>query len=375
MSNVFNWDESFLTGISLVDKQHKRLVDLVNDMGELSMSGENADPREMAAVINEMLDYAHTHFWDEEELMQKSGLDPRHISYHRAQHYSFFEEARALTVAGNEVYPEQTRELLQYLVDWLAYHILGIDQSMARQIRAVESGLSGEQAFEAEKNNTQDSTEPLLTALKGLFQTVSERNRELRKLNRTLEKRVKERTKELEQANRQLQTLAIQDELTGLPNRRYALSAINKLWEEAESEGTPLSVLMLDADKFKEVNDEYGHDEGDALLRSLARNLSNAVRTNDIVCRLGGDEFLVICPRCSQKDACAVAEKILTAPKNYCNADEVECWSGAVSIGVAQAEHSMTQPEQLLKAADRELYAAKRKGGGTVSACPEGEGR
>lgn len=127
--------------------------------------------------------------------------------------------------------------------------------------------------------------------------------------------------------------------------------------------------------KFKEVNDEYGHDEGDALLRSLARNLSNAVRTNDIVCRLGGDEFLVICPRCSQKDACAVAEKILTAPKNFCNADGVECWSGAVSIGVAQAEPSMTQPEQLLKAADRELDAAKRKGGGTVSACPEGEGR
>ena len=368
MSNVFNWDESFLTGIALVDDQHKRLVDLVNDMGEISMSGENADPQELAAVINEMLDYAKTHFRDEEDLMQKSGLDLRHISFHRAQHYSFFEEARGLTAIGKEVYPERTRELLQYLVDWLAYHILGIDQSMARQFRAVESGLSGEQAFEAEKNNTQDSTEPLLTALKGLFQTVSERNRELRKLNHTLEKRVKERTKELEQANRQLQTLAIQDELTGLPNRRYALSAINKLWEEAESEGTPLSVLMLDADKFKEVNDKFGHDEGDALLRSLARELSNAVRTNDIVCRLGGDEFLVICPRCSQKDACLVAEKILAAPKNYCNTDGVECWNGAVSIGVAQTEPSMTQPEQLLKAADQELYAAKRKGGGRASA-------
>jgi hemerythrin len=369
MSHVFNWDESFLTGLPLVDGQHKRLVDIVNDMGELSMSGGTVDPQELAAVTKEMLDYAETHFRDEEELMEKSGLDSRHISFHHAQHGSFFEEARSLTAMGKEAFPEQakTRELLQYLVDWLAYHILGIDQSMTRQIRSVENGRSGAQAFEAEKNNTQDSTEPLLTALKGLFQKVSERNRELRKLNRTLENRVKERTRELEQANRQLQTLAIQDELTGLPNRRYALSAINRLWEESRRDEKPLSVLMLDADKFKQVNDRFGHDEGDALLQMLAGQLSKAVRTDDIVCRLGGDEFLIICPQCAKKDATLVAKKILDAPKSYCNADGVECWNGAVSIGVAQAEYSMTQPEQLIKAADQELYAAKQKGGSRTS--------
>ena len=358
-----------MTGLPSVDGQHKRLVDLVNDMGEISMSGETVDPQELGAVTKEMLDYAETHFRDEEELMEKSGLDPRHISFHHAQHRSFFEEARALTAMGKESSPGQahTRELLQYLVDWLAYHILGIDQSMTRQVRAVEHGRSGAQAFEIEKNNTQDSTEPLLTALKGLFQTVSERNRELRRLNRTLENRVKERTRELEQANSQLQTLAIQDELTGLPNRRYALSAINRLWEESRRDEKPLSVLMLDADKFKEVNDRFGHDEGDALLQSLAGQLNKVVRTDDIVCRLGGDEFLIICPHCSKKDASVVAEKILDAPKRYCNADGVECWNGAVSIGVAQAESAMTQPEQLIKAADQELYAAKQKGGSRAS--------
>ncbi|MFO7718293.1 MAG: bacteriohemerythrin, partial [Desulfohalobium sp.] len=299
MQTVFNWDDSFLTGVAPVDRQHKRLVDLVNDMGEIAMSGEAADPQELAAVTKEMLEYAKFHFQDEEELMERSGLDARHIAAHRAQHRAFFEESQALTTVEKELYPEQTRELLQYLVDWLAYHILGIDQSMARQLRAVETGQSAAQAFAAEQNNTQDSTEPLLTALKGLFQTVSERNRELRRLNRTLEKRVQERTKELEEANRQLQTLAIQDELTGLPNRRYALSAIDTLWEAVQREGAPLSVLMLDADKFKEVNDQFGHDEGDALLKALAEQLKQAVRSEDIVCRLGGDEFLVICPRCS----------------------------------------------------------------------------
>lgn len=371
METVFTWDESFLTGVAPVDKQHKRLVDLINDMGEIAMSGETADPEELAAVTKEMLEYAKFHFRDEEELMERSGLDARHIADHHAQHQAFFEESQSLTTVKRELHPEQTRELLQYLVDWLAYHILGIDQSMARQLRAVESGQSGEQAFLAEQNTTQDSTEPLLTALKGLFQTVSERNRELRRLNRTLENRVQERTKELEEANRQLQALAIQDELTGLPNRRYALSAIDTLWQKVQHEGTQLAVLMLDADKFKEVNDHFGHDEGDALLKTLAKQLQHAVRPNDIVCRLGGDEFLVLCPGGSMEDACQVAHSILDSPKNYCNAEGVQCWDGGVSIGVAQTEPSMTKPEQLLKAADQDLYASKRKGGSGAYSCFE----
>ncbi|MDH5512560.1 MAG: GGDEF domain-containing protein, partial [Gammaproteobacteria bacterium] len=131
--------------------------------------------------------------------------------------------------------------------------------------------------------------------------------------------------------------------------------------------GGSLSVLLLDADHFKQVNDRFGHAEGDALLRTLATRLRDAVRRSDIVCRLGGDEFLVICPHSSLPGAADVARKILAAKQPFCTADGVECWDGAISIGIAEATGAMTQPEDLLEAADQALYTAKRQGGARMA--------
>ncbi|MCF7936779.1 MAG: bacteriohemerythrin [Synergistales bacterium] len=363
MSTVFNWNDSFLTGIEEVDRQHKQLVDLVNDLGELAMSGEAPDEQEFSAAIDAMVDYTHVHFRDEEELMASSGLDPRHIRAHHEQHQAFIDEATVFSTKRETLATSEAKELLQYLVDWLAYHILGIDQSMARQMRAIEKGKTAAQTFEEESRNTQEGAEPLLTALKGLFQTVSERNRELRALNRTLEQKVKERTAELERANQQLQALAIRDELTGLPNRRFAVSALEELWSESRDNGTPLSVLMLDADKFKQVNDTFGHDEGDSLLRELSRRLLDAAGSHNMVCRLGGDEFLVICPHAGSDEAAGVGRAILASRRSHYTDAGEECWDGAVSLGYAAAGPSMDTPGDLLKAADRALYEAKRRGG------------
>jgi hemerythrin len=363
MSNVFNWNESFLVGISQVDDQHKKLVDLINDLGEIALNKEVINAQKFREASNAMLDYAKVHFRDEEALMKSAGLDPNFIQNHHFLHRTFFEEARAWDTYNGQLSPQQAKQLLNYLVDWLAYHILGTDHSMARQIKAVQAGQSAEQAYQAEAEEAQTGTEPLLTALKGLFETVSQRNQELRKLNQTLEQKVEERTAELKQANRKLEALAVNDELTGLPNRRFAMSLLNKLWAEAETNSYRFSVLLLDADKFKQVNDIYGHAEGDALLQSIAVTLQEAVRNDDTVCRLGGDEFLVICPGCSENEAALVAEKILNAQKEYCNSEGVVCWNGAVSIGFAQAQPSMHRPEDLLKKADQALYVAKRKGG------------
>jgi len=363
MTTVFNWNESFLVGISMVDEQHQKLVDLINDVGEVALSKDNFDPEKLKEAAMAMLEYTRIHFSDEEAMLKSVGLYPAYIKYHQGLHREFVREAESLASRAESLSADQAEQMLVYLVEWLAYHILGVDQGMARQVRAVQDGQDPEQAYKTEVERAQAGTEPLLTALKGLFKTVSQRNYELRQLNSNLEQLVQERTAELQQANRKLQALAVNDELTGLPNRRFAMSLLGNLWEETEQNGFNFSVLLLDADKFKQVNDTHGHGVGDDLLRSLAASLQEAVRNDDTVCRLGGDEFLVICPKCPEEDAANVAEKILDADKKYCNDQGMVLWEGPVSIGYAQARSSMARPEDLLEAADQALYAAKRQGG------------
>lgn len=367
MFSLFTWNESFLTHLLSVDEQHQRLVGLINDLGELVMSVEVIEPQAFADMRDAILDYARVHFRDEESLMEKVRIDPRHLGRHRAEHQTFINEAQALAEIGDDISPARARALVEYLIHWLAYHILGIDHSMARQMREINDGQPPALAFENDARYIQSGTEPLLAAMSGLFQMVSKRNRELRTLNRELEQRVKQRTTELEHANHQLELLSTQDELTGLPNRRFAVSTLKQYLVEAQRYGGPLSVLMLDADHFKGVNDRFGHAEGDALLRALATRLRDAVRRCDIVCRLGGDEFLVICPLSSLSGAAVVAKTILAAQMPFHTADGVECWDGAISIGIAEAGKTMTRPEDLLQAADEALYAAKRQGGARMA--------
>lgn len=367
MTALFNWNETFLTGLPSVDHQHERLVELINDVGELVMSGDGIDPQAFAGAHDALLDYARRHFGEEDAMMQQAGLDPRHIDHHRAEHRAFATEAATLGRSDQAITPERASNLVDYLVHWLAYHILGVDQSMARQMRAIEGGQAADQAFENDLRHTESGREPLLAALSGLFQAVSDRNRQLRTLNRELEQRVVERTTELEAANRQLHLLAIRDDLTGLPNRRFAVSALDELWAEARRDSTPLTVLMIDADRFKPVNDTFGHATGDALLRELATRLHDAVRTSDIVCRLGGDEFLVICPRSPLGGAAQVAQKILATRAPFLDANGTQCWDGSISIGIAEAGAGMASPEDLLRAADEALYSSKRQGGAQLS--------
>ena len=367
MTSLFTWNESFLTRLPSVDEQHYRLIGLINDLGELVMSPQEVDAQEFLAARDRLLDYTRVHFGHEESLMERSGLDPRHIERHRGEHRNFVAEAVALGGVANDVSADRMRALVELLVHWLAYHILDVDQSMARQVRAMQDGLTAAEAFERDVRSIHSDTGPLLAAMSGLFFTVSERNRELRALNRELEQRVRERTAELEQANRQLQMLSTHDDLTGLPNRRHALISLRQQWVERQRYGGSLAVLLLDADRFKQVNDRFGHAQGDALLRSLAQRLRDSVRTSDIVCRLGGDEFLVICPRSSRTGATDLARKIIAERQPFVTGDGVQCWDGGVSIGVAEAADAMNSPEDLLQAADKALYLAKRRGGARVA--------
>lgn len=363
----FLWDKHFETGLSEVDRQHHILVDLINHFGDLLSQLNGVSFQDIEAVFNELAEYAQFHFKEEEEMMLQVGLDPRYVTHHIQLHANFFQELTSMRVGVTPDKPASAEPLLKFLTYWLAFHILCTDQSMARQVKAIQSGQKADDAFSAEEVMKEGATEPLLHALNGLFHQVSERNRELLELNRTLEERVAERTRELQEANLRLEDMALTDVLTGLPNRRYAMSELVKYWNESVQNGTRLACMMIDADGFKQINDTYGHDAGDEVLRQLSKNLRYTMRTDDLVCRLGGDEFLIICPKTSMEGALQAAELMRKAIAALRIPAGAGVWSGSVSVGVAARTSHMVEPEDLLKTADEGVYIAKRNGRNCVA--------
>jgi hemerythrin len=300
-------------------------------------------------------------------------LDPRHITQHQRNHRKFLEEVllRHKSVVAASYSFDAGRSLLQFLSHWLAYHILGTDQAMAKQMSAVESGTRPEDAYLASNESGDAATDILLEALNGLFVQVTERNLELVRLNASLEARVDERTHALSEANQRLDDLANIDLLTGLPNRRHAMRTLAQNWEIAVRDKTALACMMIDADGFKTVNDTYGHDAGDAVLRALAICLSHSVRNDDVVCRLGGDEFIIICTKTPLEGALKLAEKVRGEISELRVKAGDGVWCGSISIGVAVRTDSMAALEELVKAADQGLYVAKKNGRNRVATVGE----
>lgn len=368
MNPLFAWNDLFLTRLPTVDEQHCKLVQLINELGELVLSNDLIDIKSFSKIRDGLIEYSRLHFAYEERLMAQEDLDKRHIEQHTGEHRRFALAALELSRTDHHEHFCQGPQLANYLVHWLACHLLQMDQSMARQIQAIRTGVAPQTAFEAEHHQHHAEAEPILHAMDGLFCMLSERNHELRQLNLELEEKVKVRTTELEAANRQLQRLSTHDDLTDLPNRRFAMMTLHQLWEEWKRYGSEFSLILLDADHFKQVNDRFGHAQGDELIRFLASTLCSTVRASDVVCRLGGDEFLVICPHGSLRGTLDMAHKILGAFHPFFTPEGTPCWEGKVSLGVAQACPSTESPEVLLQEADASLYAAKERGGGQVVA-------
>jgi len=196
---------------------------------------------------------------------------------------------------------------------------------------------------------------------------LSQRSRELHELNQTLEARVAQRTQELSDINHRLETLAMTDVLTSLPNRRAAMQVLEREWQHATLQHTTLACMMIDADGFKTINDTFGHDAGDEVLRQLAHCLHHAVRNDDVVCRLGGDEFLIICRNTPLDGVLWLAEKVRAEVATLRVSAGSGHWRGSVSIGVAACQTPQCGVQALLKAADQGVYLAKNHGRNAVA--------
>ena len=160
-----------------------------------------------------------------------------------------------------------------------------------------------------------------------------------------------------------LRQQSIRDALTGLYNRRYMEETLERELSRAEREQKPVGIMMFDIDHFKRFNDLEGHDAGDALLRELGAFLNKFIRGSDIVCRYGGEEFLVVLPGSSKEHTRERAEELRSGVKQmlvyHLDKPLATC---TISIGVSAYPADETSVERLLKAADNALYRAKREG-------------
>ena len=168
----------------------------------------------------------------------------------------------------------------------------------------------------------------------------------------------------------QLEIQAQTDGLTGIPNRRTFDEALAREWQAARRDGQPLSLLFLDADRFKLYNDRYGHQEGDELLKRIASTLKKkARRPRDLAARYGGEEFVVLLPNTSRQRAMGIAETIrrAIAELRVLHQDNDGGWV-TVSIGVATAEPKADdEASALVEAADAAVYQAKKSGRNQVA--------
>jgi diguanylate cyclase (GGDEF)-like protein len=264
------------------------------------------------------------------------------------------------------------------IIDWLMPQMDGID--LTKSLRQTKGGrgiyililtsLEEEdrliEAFEAGVDDYM--TKPLKPRVLAARLRAGQRVIQLqREIERDSEE-IRRFAAELAVTNRRLQEAALTDSLTGFPNRRYAMERFQQDWAAAVRSKRPLSCMVIDLDKFKQVNDSFGHDVGDTVLKQIAAALKGALRAQDVICRVGGDEFLVICPDTNLSAAVAAAERIRNAVELVPVMANMLKFSNSVSIGVAEREVTMADIDALIKCADQGAYKSKDKGRNCVSA-------
>lgn len=182
-------------------------------------------------------------------------------------------------------------------------------------------------------------------------------------VEKDLNRQLQQKRAELISANERLAEMVTTDGLTGLKNHRCFREMLETNFMRAVRKGTPLSIVMLDVDNFKQYNDTFGHPAGDEVLRSVAALLQRCTRRYDLVARYGGEEFVLLLPNTGENEARKVAERVRKAVANH-------PWTlrpVTISLGIATLDHRSSSPSLLVDQADRALYVSKNHGRNRVT--------
>lgn len=209
------------------------------------------------------------------------------------------------------------------------------------------------------------SADGSVTRIYGISRDISHirrKEQELLHAQQELEKRVEERTRELQKLNHALHTLATQDALTQTYNRRHFFELASRLFETGVEPDDPVTLLMLDVDHFKQINDEYGHVAGDRMLQRIADACRTNLRGRDLFGRYGGEEFAIVLPATGMDNALKIAERIretVADTQLEFKGHHIHC---TVSLGLAAMHDGDHDFHRLLYHADAALLCAKRQG-------------
>lgn len=246
--------------------------------------------------------------------------------------------------------------LFMLLADRLA---VAFSQPVVKLADAAQRIAQGDETATFAVDSRTDEITRLTTALQEMTQTLVSRRQALEASNATLEQTVVERTASLLEANRQLERLARRDAMTGLYNRLAANEEVHAEFLRMKRSGTVYSVLLMDVDHFKHVNDSFGHETGDQVLKHVADILAKSARVTDFVARFGGEEFLAILPETFEDGALVVANKICSA---VAESQLPVVGQVTISIGAAVVGLTDASEDDAVRRADQALYRAKDEG-------------
>jgi diguanylate cyclase (GGDEF)-like protein len=242
-----------------------------------------------------------------------------------------------------------------------------IARTLARPIRALSEGVqricAGERAVQIPEPAGSDEIALLTRTMNHMIRRLGESREEIEAANREL----KRRNEELQGANEVLEQLSITDGLTKLHNHRFFQDFLTREIKRVRRTGEALSMLLVDIDDFKRLNDRLGHAAGDELLKAIARSLNAAIRESDFLARYGGEEFVVLAANTDLSGAIHLAEKVRTevAESSFIVDETMQVLKVTVSVGVAQYRGDR---KDFFQAADRALYRAKAEGRNCVVA-------
>jgi two-component system cell cycle response regulator len=233
---------------------------------------------------------------------------------------------------------------------------------LCSQIRSLERTRNVPILAVAEADNNARLLRGLEIGVNDYLMRPIDRNEMLARVRTQIKKkRYTERLRDNVQASIEM---AITDALTGLFNRRYMETHLATLVEQAAARGKPMTVLVLDIDFFKAINDGYGHDAGDDVLREFALRIRKSIRNIDLACRYGGEEFVIVMPETDMGVATMVAERLRrrVASEPFAIQNGAGQFNVTISIGIAGLSAMDDNAATILKRADRALYRAKRDG-------------
>ena len=255
------------------------------------------------------------------------------------------------------------QSLVTQPINQLIEHIREIDAD-GHLTREPRAGAEEPQSTDTEITEIRNAIDNLETDLRSSYVSLSKSKEEL-------DLRVEERTQELKEAREIAEELARIDPLTELNNRRAFFDYAGRVHKQARRVKGQYAVLMIDIDYFKQVNDQYGHESGDEVLKTVSRILESRARETDVLGRLGGEEFAIILPDTSSTGAVELAEHIRDVLARTPTSTQSEEISVTASIGVAHCADVQESFQSTLARADDALYEAKRPGRNKVELAEE----